>query len=123
MGSSTTTLSPLSAGSGKGVPIASDEVLDLVDHSGIWIDLLAHVKRVAVAPEGMSVKNMAKAAGFSWRAEDPGGMALSAVVQARSSRGHVYRDRLIAYNEDDVRATLAVREWLTNQALPTLPDR
>ena len=32
------------------------------------------------------------------------------------------QERLLAYNEDDVRATLAIREWLSATPLPVLPE-
>jgi predicted RecB family nuclease len=98
-----------------------EAVIELTDHSGLWVDLLAHVRRVAVTPESQSLKFIAKLAGFSWRDDDPGGMASVEWFVRAVDGDKLQRPRLLAYNEDDVLATLAVREWLTNTELPALP--
>lgn len=63
------------------------------------------------------LKTVATLAGFRWRDADPNGadsMAwhASAVDDPDPRRQDRARDRLLAYNEDDVRATAAVRRWL-----------
>ena len=61
------------------------------------------------------LKAIAKWIGFRWRDTDPGGalsMAWWAEYIADPVGKAALRDRVIAYNEDDVRATFADRDWL-----------
>ena len=68
------------------------------------------------------MKKVAPFAGASWDAEDAGG-DLSIVWHESAVQGDVdARARLLRYNEDDVRACLAIREWLCADELPALPD-
>lgn len=97
--------------------IASDE----------WVDLHAVTRDHLLTGFGYSLKEVAPLAGFAWRDEDPGG-AQSMLWYARAidpSTGAAEREalvaRLLAYNEDDVRATAAVREWLASTPFPPLP--
>ena len=59
-------------------------------------------------------------AGFSWRDEDPSGEAsigwYEEAVGADPAAARAARARLLAYNEDDVLATRALREWLDGPA-------
>jgi len=68
--------------------------------------------------------------GFTWRDDDPGGansmawyeLATEAPDAETQSR---YRQRLLEYNKDDVRATLFLRDWLSSYSpadLPVLPE-
>lgn len=55
-------------------------------------------------------------AGFRWRDEEPGGLAsimwfTQAVTDEDPTVREAARVRVLQYNEDDVRATLALREW------------
>jgi len=79
-----------------------------------WVDLLAWFKSRFVTGHGNGLKTVAQALGFTWRDEDPGGAAsmvwYQEAVGGEEPSIQPARDRLIAYNEDDVRATLAVRE-------------
>ena len=58
------------------------------------------------------------ATGFNWRDDDPGGLnsqawfssAVSGETEAERAEA---AERVLVYNEDDVRATHAVRAWLT----------
>ncbi len=83
-----------------------------------FIDLFRYVRDSMVAVDGLGLKVVAtEGAGFRWRDDEPNGLASqtwyrtalqSPDVQDRSSA----RTRILQYNEDDVRATFAVREWL-----------
>jgi len=83
-----------------------------------FVDLFQYVRDSMVAVDGLGLKVVAtKGAGFAWRDEEPNGLASqtwyqtalnSPVPQQRSAA----RTRVLQYNEDDVRATFAVREWL-----------
>ena len=60
---------------------------------------------------------VAPVAGFHWRDPDAGGeQSIGWYRDAQASRGverDSGRERILAYNEDDVRATRAVREWIS----------
>jgi predicted RecB family nuclease len=65
--------------------------------------------------DGRGLKSLARWIGFEWREEDPGGaqsMAWWAEYLDDPSKNGYLRDRLLAYNEDDVRATFVLRDWL-----------
>jgi predicted RecB family nuclease len=77
-------------------------------------------------PAGLKV--VAQAAGFHWRDEAPSGEASMAwYEEARGSdhdRATAAVARLLAYNEDDCRATRALRDWLDGDArrLPSVEE-
>ena len=86
--------------------------------SAAWVDLLRVFQDQVVTGQGGSLKSVAPLTGFAWRDDDPGGAQsmqwwadavdtnLSASERAR------HRTRLLQYNEDDVRATRHIRDWL-----------
>lgn len=84
-----------------------------------FIDLFGYVRDNFVAVDGLGLKVVAtRGAGFSWRDEEPGGLASQswfneAIDGATDEQRQAAQRRVLEYNEDDVRATLAVREWLT----------
>lgn len=63
-----------------------------------------------------SLKDVARYAGFNWRASDAGG-AESVVWYSewRETGDSSLRQKLLNYNEDDVMATLYLKEWLEKQ--------
>ena len=96
--------------------------------SGEWVDLHQLAKDQLLTEGPLGLKVLATRAGFSWRDEDPSGEAsvgwyLEAVgpdpVAASAARS-----RLLAYNEDDVLATRALREWFDGpaRALPNVDE-
>jgi predicted RecB family nuclease len=64
------------------------------------------------------LKDVAKLAGFSWDASDAGGG--NSIVWYQTACGLIAGDaagmqqKLLTYNEDDVKATLALRNWLAD---------
>jgi len=75
-------------------------------------DLWAWTKRRFVSPNGYSLKVVAPLCGFNWRDDDPGG-AQSEIWYSDLLEGDLsQRPRLLAYNEDDVVAQLAIRRWV-----------
>lgn len=83
-----------------------------------WVDLHRWFASNYVTGRGNGLKTVATLLGFAWRDDDPGGGS-SMVWRARAIDPSVdaagredARERLLAYNEDDVRATLAVRDAL-----------
>ena len=94
-----------------------------------WVDLHEVVRKQLVTGDSMGLKDMAPLAGFSWRDEDSGGtQAIVRYDQASASYDSLVRHQarrwLLDYNEDDVRATAALREWLDGDArdLPSVAD-
>ena len=90
-----------------------------------WLDLHAVVKAQIITGDGLGLKKVAPLAGFEWRDDDPGGDQ-SMVWYWRAVhhpdpvvRGN-NRARLLAYNEDDVEATAAIREWLSTARIPNI---
>lgn len=99
-----------------GMVEAPAQVEDLLAASG-FVDLYEVFTSQLVTGTGAGLKVVATQAGFRWRDVDPNGadsMAwhADAVGHADPTRRANARQRLLAYNEDDVRATAAVRAWL-----------
>lgn len=89
---------------------------DLIDQH--FVDLFRYVRDNYVGVEGLGLKTVATyGAGFTWRDEEPGGLAsqtwfATAIGDEERAVRAAARQRVLDYNEDDVRATWAVREWL-----------
>ena len=85
---------------------------------GHFIDLFALVRDNFVGVDGLGLKAVAsKGAGFFWRDEEPGGLNsqtwfAAAVNGPTQEERAAARRRVLEYNEDDVRATWHVREWM-----------
>ncbi len=110
---------------GPGLP-SSDQVAELVN-SDCWVDLHDVFTRQIITGESASLKITARYAGFSWRDPDAGGDAsMLWYQQATTAKDEdarlAARDRILAYNEDDVLATAALRTWLSDEGnqLPSL---
>jgi predicted RecB family nuclease len=85
--------------------------------SGDWVDLLEVVRRHLVTGRSLGLKETAPIAGFAWHADEVGGdLAMvaydRAVDEADPAAAAEARSWILEYNEDDVRATAALREWL-----------
>ena len=105
-----------------------DEV-DAFLASDDWVDLLEVVRRHLVTGGGLGLKQTAPLAGFAWRADEVGGdLAMvaydRAVDDADPGAAAGARTWILEYNEDDVRATAALREWLDGAAndLPSIAE-
>ena len=77
----------------------------------------------------LGLKETAPLAGFAWHAEDAGGAVAMvnydrAVDDADPVAAAEAQRWILEYNEDDVRATAALRAWLDGPAneLPSLAD-
>ena len=85
------------------------------------VDLCAIAQRDLVTGRSKGLKTIAPLAGFAWRDAEPSGEASMAwhahAVDDRRSTDEQqwWRQRLIDYNEDDVRAEAAVREWMRRE--------
>ena len=84
-----------------------------------FVDLFSYVRDNFVGVDGLGLKVVAtRGAKFAWRDEEPGGLASQswfreAVGGPTPEARAAARERVLQYNEDDVRATFAVRQWLT----------
>ncbi|HLS78589.1 MAG TPA: TM0106 family RecB-like putative nuclease [Nocardia sp.] len=98
-----------------GVPTV-EQVREFVDGPE-WVDMFQAVTEQFICPNGKGLKKVAPVAGFSWRDPEAGGEAsmswyrLAVGYDGPPDLGQ--RTRLLEYNEDDVRATLALREWMS----------
>ncbi len=83
-----------------------------------FADLFEVVRHNFFGANGLGLKAVASAgAGFHWRDDDPGGLNsmiwFDAAVHATSrAERQLARERVLCYNEDDVRATAQLRSWL-----------
>lgn len=85
---------------------------DAADLLAVATDLLELVRSRFSSATGYSLKTLARIAGASWRTEGLDGAASSKWVgKARSGDEQAWTE-LLAYNEDDVRAALALRRYL-----------
>lgn len=87
------------------------------DSIGSWfdaraVDLWAWTREHLVSPNGFSLKTIAPLCGFDWRDDDPGGLQSEIWFERLHDGEPSMERRLLAYNEDDVRAQLAVRRWI-----------
>ncbi len=92
-----------------------------------WIDLYDVVRSSLVVGHGLGLKRIAPLAGFRWRDDDAGGLQSmtwhrEVVDNPDPAVRAENRSRLLVYNEDDVRATHAVREWLSTAPIPSIED-
>lgn len=85
-----------------------------------WIDLHEQVKRQIQTEGPLGLKQLAVAAGFHWRDANPSGEAsmiwFEVARRDESPEALASRARIMAYNEDDCRATKALRDWLNGPA-------
>jgi predicted RecB family nuclease len=105
-----------------------DEVDEFIA-SDQWVDLHVVVKDQLITGGGLGLKVIAPLAGFQWRFDDAGGgqamvqygLAISDVDDAERAQA---RQWILEYNEDDVRATAALRDWLDSAAgsFPSITD-
>ena len=90
-----------------------------------WIDLHEQAKRQIQTTGPLGLKQLATMAGYEWRDENPSGeasMLWYEVATSGKDEAEASRKRLLAYNEDDCRATKALRDWLNGPA-KLLPHR
>ncbi|MGH3939941.1 MAG: TM0106 family RecB-like putative nuclease, partial [Pseudonocardiaceae bacterium] len=91
-----------------------------------WVDLFEVVSTEFLCPHGKGLKTIAPAAGFSWH--DPQASGENSMRWYRDAVGldggepdSGQRERLLTYNADDVRATYALRCWMSSQRVCEVP--
>lgn len=98
-----------------------------------WVDLYQEIKRLFIVPGSLRLKAVAPIAGFAWRDSEPGGENSMAWYRAatgtpssagRDAARERNRERILRYNEDDVIATLRLRQWISENptAMPTVAE-
>lgn len=108
-----------------GLPSRAEVDALLGESAGTLSDLhrVVSTQIQTAGPAGLKV--LATAAGFSWRDDAPSGEAsmgwYEEAVGGDSALETAARHRLLEYNEDDCRATRALRDWLEGPARD-LPD-
>ncbi|WP_460328497.1 TM0106 family RecB-like putative nuclease [Actinopolyspora lacussalsi] len=107
-----------------GIPTV-EEVREFVGSSE-WVDVFAVVRDQFLCPNGKGLKVIAPSAGFAWRDSEAGGensmrWYRDAVGFDGGAPERQQRDRLLEYNEDDVRATLAIRRWISSGQVREIP--
>jgi predicted RecB family nuclease len=107
-----------------GIP-ARAEVQAFID-SDEWVDMFRIVSDTFLCAKGKGLKTIAPVAGFHWRdAEASGENSMRWYRDAVGMDGEPValdqRRRLLVYNEDDVRATKRLREWLSSDEVAEVP--
>lgn len=100
-----------------GVP--SEEEVEAFIRSSVWVDVFRYVREQLAGPEGLGLKTVAPVAGYHWAEAELGGEG-SVAAYRRALTEVSERSRLLRYNEDDCRATAAVRRWLS-EGTPGIP--
>jgi len=100
-------------------------VLEQLISTGQFVDLLPIVKgSMQVGVEGYGLKHIEQLTGYERGHEiDRGSGAVVEYERWMASRDQAGLDRISAYNEDDVRATRALRDWLVTQRPVDVPWR
>jgi len=90
----------------------SDDVLKTLEQG--MVDLLDHLRPAVLFPMPFySLKDLATHMGFHWRDIDASGAnSIMWFEEWLTSQDPDLKTRILEYNEDDVRATRVVREWI-----------
>jgi len=104
-----------------GLSAGIEEDVDAFIDSDQWVDVLRVFDSQLITGTGSGLKVTAPLAGFSWPVDDPGGgesmvMHDIAVAGATETEREAARTWLLRYNEGDVCATLALREWMDRES-------
>lgn len=96
-----------------GIPTL-EEVEDFLK-SEHWVDLHKVISEQTLWPtENLTLKSTAKWARFSWRESGANGDQSVVWYEAATNGDEVCKAKVLDYNEDDVNATLHLRNWLSS---------
>lgn len=84
------------------------------------VDLWEWTRSNLVSPQGYGLKVVAPLCGFEWRDEDPGGLQSEMWFEQLRAGDKSMKDRLLAYNEDDVIAQREVRRYVRTTDIPSV---
>jgi predicted RecB family nuclease len=102
------------AGERHGLSIpGSGSVDEWFDHHAV--DLCAWTRNTLVSPSGFGLKTVARLCGFEWRDDDPGGRQSEIWFEKVIAGDDAMKERLLAYNEDDVVAQREIRRWIRSE--------
>jgi len=94
-----------------------------------WVDLYAVVRSHLVTGRSLGLKEVAPLAGFAWTSAAAGGtqamLAYDIAVEEYDPVAQAEAQGwILTYNEDDVRATATLRDWLDGPAngLPSIAE-
>jgi predicted RecB family nuclease len=96
--------------------------------SDAWVDLLPVFRDQLITGQGNGLKETAPIAGFEWSVDEPNGddsmVYYDLATDAEGAESSSARAWLLSYNEGDVRATAALREWMTTtgNSLPAISE-
>jgi predicted RecB family nuclease len=107
-----------------GIPTAA-AVQEFIS-SDQWVDMYALVGTEFLCAHGKGLKTIAPAAGFSWHDPEASGensmrWYSDAVGLGGGEPDLAQRARLLTYNADDVRATRALRLWMSSEQVNDVP--
>ena len=108
-----------------GIPTAAE--VEAFIASDAWVDLFPAVSDSFLCAHGKGLKRIAPVAGLPLAGSGGRRRELDALVPRRGRDGRRragpgdQRERLLVYNEDDVRATHALRTWMTSDAVLAVP--
>ncbi|QZT60270.1 TM0106 family RecB-like putative nuclease [Mycolicibacterium austroafricanum] len=104
--------------------VAEVELAQLID-TGAFVDLLLVARNsIQVGTESYGLKHLERLTDFERSHEiDQGAGAVVQYEHYMAEPNQDDLDAIAAYNEDDVRATLALRDWLVEHRPPDLPWR
>ena len=104
----------------EGGPTSADLAAFRREDPAQWIDLHDVAKRQIQTEGPLGLKLLAVGAGFTWRDPNPSGEAsiqwYEEATRPDSPDALASRTRILEYNEDDCRATKALRDWLNGPA-------
>lgn len=94
--------------------------------SADWVDLFGVLSSEFLCARGKGLKTVAPVAGFSWQDPEAGGensmrWYRDAVGLDGDDPDPAQRERLLTYNADDVRATHALRHWMSSAQVFQVP--
>jgi len=107
-----------------GIPSVAEVQKFIADEQ--WVDLYAVVGAEFLCAHGKGLKTIAPAAGFSWHDPEASGensmrWYSDAVGLGGGEPDLAQRGRLLTYNADDVRATHALRLWMSSEQVNDVP--
>ncbi|MDF1596006.1 MAG: TM0106 family RecB-like putative nuclease [Acidimicrobiia bacterium] len=101
---------------------ATAESVEAFIQSGRWVDMRKEFESQLITGESGGLKTVAALAGFAWRDAQPGGGNSMVWYQQAVAGDAAARERVLAYNEDDVRATKALRDWMDGSSFPSITE-